>query len=314
MSFSAKQKSIAILPKPFSFLSLIGSTHIVYQILKNPIRRRTVQYQILLGLSLVDILGSIGMFLGTWPIPAYVNDDKPTVYLASGNDRTCAAQGFLLQAYVVAPIYNASLSLYYVFVVKLGWNENKLKKVRWWFHVFPIGIGLGTAIAAMALNIYGNATWWCWISPEWDLYRWTFFFGIIWFMGLVVVIPSMFMLYLHVRKQEAAAAKWRPGSSQEEQFSQSRKVATRGLLFSLSYIITWIFPTLTRLVQAVNGEIIFPLVLMTAIISPSQGLFNALIFLHPKYIKYRQEKKQTQASTCNCNEVCVDGAAVGSGD
>ena len=27
------------------------------------------------------------VFLGTWPIPAYVNDDKPTVYLASGTDR-----------------------------------------------------------------------------------------------------------------------------------------------------------------------------------------------------------------------------------
>lgn len=117
--FSAKQKSLAIVPKPFAILSLIGSSYIIYHVLHNSKRRNAVQYQILLGLSLSDIIFStavsffcivslsrtsghimwrtniisinlyspLQVFLGTWPIPAYVNDEKPTVYLASGTDR-----------------------------------------------------------------------------------------------------------------------------------------------------------------------------------------------------------------------------------
>ena len=59
--FSPKQKSLAIVPKPFAILSLIGSSYIVYHILHNSKRRKAVQYQILLGLSLSDILFSIAV-------------------------------------------------------------------------------------------------------------------------------------------------------------------------------------------------------------------------------------------------------------
>ena len=59
--YSPKQKALAIVPKPFAILSLIGSSYIVYHILHNEKRRRAVQYQILLGLSLSDIMFSIAV-------------------------------------------------------------------------------------------------------------------------------------------------------------------------------------------------------------------------------------------------------------
>ena len=59
--FSAKQKALAIVPKPFATLSFIGSSYIIYHILNNVKRRRSVQYQILLGLSLSDVLFSIAV-------------------------------------------------------------------------------------------------------------------------------------------------------------------------------------------------------------------------------------------------------------
>lgn len=74
----------------------------------------------------------------------------------------------------MTPIYNASLCIYYVLVVKLGWNERQLHKVRYWFHILPVGISLGTAIAGSILGIYGNATLWCWIVPG-SIYRWVFY-------------------------------------------------------------------------------------------------------------------------------------------
>lgn len=290
-SFTAWQKTVAVLPKPFSLLSLIGSTYILYYILKDPKRRHTVQHQILLGLSVCDIFYSIAVLLGTLPIPAYVNDEEPTVYLARGNDQTCAAQGFFVQANITSPLYNASLSVYYVAVVKFGWKEDRLKRVRLWFHVVPISIGLGTAIASAALGIFGNSNWLCWIAPEWMVYRWALFFGILWFIGFFVVIPGMLVIYLHVRKQEAIAARWQPGAPERQQFTLSREVALQGLFFSLSYIITWIFVTIARIVESIQGTIPRPLLALTIVFVPMQGLFNALVFLRPRYAKYRRERR-----------------------
>ena len=94
--------------------------------------------------------------------------------MASGSDTGCSAHAFFVQWTIMTPIYNASLSLYYVLVVKLGWNERKLQNIRWLFHLFPVGISLGTAIAGALLDIYGNATLWCWIVPG-SVYRWAFY-------------------------------------------------------------------------------------------------------------------------------------------
>lgn len=129
----------------------------------------------------------------------------------------------------------------------------------------------------------------------------------------------MTAVYLHVRKQEAKAAVWAKKSGQQERHEHSRKVMQQGVFFSLAFIITWIFPTLFRLMQAITGSSPFWLVqLMTMFlpmqvsiyyiqlraivhcvpyISPNhsilsntiQGLINAMVFLRPKYVKYRKD-------------------------
>lgn len=122
-------------------------------------------------------------------------------------------------------------------------------------------------------------------------------------LALVIIIPSMIVIYVHVRKQEAAAAKWRHGQSQAQQYANSRKVAMQGISFSASFIVTWIFPTLTRLMQAINGVTYYPLVVLFAIFLPLQGFFNAGCFLRPKYLKYR--KDNPHASIAMLVRTCV---------
>lgn len=207
--------------------------------------------------------------------------------MASGTDLSCDIHAFFIQWTIMTPIYNASLSLYYVLVVRLGWNERKIHKVRYWFHILPVCISLGTAIAGLVLNIYGNASLWCWIVSG-SVYRWAFYYGILWFCALVIIIPSMTIVYLHVHKQEKAAAKWQRKSGQDTSYVNS-KVATQGLFFAGAFVITWIFPTLTRLMQAITGTAPFGLILCMCIFLPMQGLINALVFLRPKYVKYRKD-------------------------
>jgi hypothetical protein len=114
-------------------------------------------------------------------------------------------------------------------------------------------------------------------------------YGILWFCALVIIIPSMIVVYLHVRKQESIAAKWQKKSGQQESYANSRKVMQQGLFFSTAFIITWIFPTLTRLMQAITGKAPFALILLMTIFLPMQGLINAMVFLRPKYVKFRKD-------------------------
>jgi hypothetical protein len=95
-------------------------------------------------------------------------------------------------------------------------------------------------------------------------------YGILWFCALIIIIPSMAVVYLHVRKQESKAASWAKKSGQQESYEHSKKVMQQGLFFAFAFIITWIFPTLTRLMQAITGSSPFWLIQLMTIFLPMQ--------------------------------------------
>lgn len=80
----------------------------------------------------------------------------------------------------------------------------------------------------------------------------------------------MTLVYLHVRKQEKKAASWAKKSGQQERYEHSKKVMQQGLFFAFAFIITWIFPTLTRLMQAITGSSPFWLIQLMTIFLPMQ--------------------------------------------
>lgn len=71
-----------------------------------------------------------------------------------------------------------------------------------------------------------------------------------------------------------------------KRFEYSKKVAMQGYWFCGAFYLTWIFPTITRLVQVMNGSAPFNLVLVTAIFVPWQGFFNWLVYIMPRYQDY----------------------------
>lgn len=112
----SQQKWLAIAPK-FKFtaaLSIFGTFYVIQNVLRSKRKRRLVYHRILVCISSIDLVIGISMFLSTWPIP------KGTVgiYGALGTTATCTAQGFFLQFAIMAPLYNAALSLYYLLMIR----------------------------------------------------------------------------------------------------------------------------------------------------------------------------------------------------
>ena len=68
MQYGWQEKWVAITPKPFSILSMIGSLCIIKHIITSPkhLVRTSTFHRILLGLSILDLTTSFVVFLGEW--------------------------------------------------------------------------------------------------------------------------------------------------------------------------------------------------------------------------------------------------------
>ena len=147
----SQQITLAIVPKFTSFLSLLGSSWVILEVLTEQEKRRSVYHRLLCAMSIYDVLESIWNFASTWPIPAGTTG----IWAASGTRQTCSAQGFFLQLGLAIPMYNASLSIYYLLVIRYNMQDTKLKRrVEPCMHVFSFLFAGGTAFASIGLGLY----------------------------------------------------------------------------------------------------------------------------------------------------------------
>jgi hypothetical protein len=318
MSFSSKQKAMAIAPKITSALSIAGSCIIVFQVLKGGRSERkrklsTVSNRLLLGMSICDILVSACFFLTSWPIPRGTYN----VYGAVGTQGTCIAQGFFSQFSIAVVMYNAMLALFYLIKIRWQWRDNRIAtKVEPFMHAYALLFGIGTSAAGVALDLYNNDIWECWISPmpldckeSWDnhgettcirgnnasLYRWVFYYAPLW-CAILFVTVVMFLVYRAVRSVEKKNEKYLPAGVRAHR-KHSKQVAEQGFWYCGAFYITWIFPTITRLTQVINHEAPYPLVIITAMFVPLQGFFNCLVYMHPRYKRERDGRRSQSSST-----------------
>ena len=154
-------------PKATAVLSIIGSSLIIYELLVRDRRRiklRSTYHRIILAMSFLDLCSSIWLFVGSWAVPS-----SRSVPGANGNNATCSTQGFFFQLGIAVPLYNVSLSMYSLLVVRFRWTESRVKaSARKFLLGVPILFGLGTAIAGVILDLFHltplNNT--CWINND----------------------------------------------------------------------------------------------------------------------------------------------------
>jgi len=159
-----KKRALAILPKVTGMISFLSSCLIIIHILRSKKRRKSTFQTIMVGISLTDCISSFfGFFLSTWPMP----HDTWLAYGAKGSDTTCALQGFFFQLGLCgSSIYISMLVCYYFLKIVSLWDEQRIKKVGLYFHLFPWIIALSTAIAGLKLKLYNPRTrgYLCWIE------------------------------------------------------------------------------------------------------------------------------------------------------
>jgi hypothetical protein len=302
MALTAQQQlALEIIPRITAMMSILGSSFIIYEVLKNPKKRVMAYHLQMLALSIVDFLYSIFWFALNWPAP---------------DSGWCTANGFLnLLTGTPQAMLNAGVCVYYLFIVYFAWSEEKILHYQRVLIILPIIWGLITAILTLARGMINPnpVTGWCWLEPApagctgseciideyyYELYdfvlvqvpRWVSF-------GVGVI--SMCFVYYKVSKDERehggqAPAGWLWFVQREEgqdtgRTVRSRRMARQAYWYLLNFFLTYVGATAWDIVHALGGNISFGLWCFMFIFRPWQGFWNAIIYVRPRYMRNREK-------------------------
>lgn len=72
----------------------------------------------------------------------------------------------------------------------------------------------------------------------------------------------------------------------------SRRIAVQGIMYILAFYITWLFPSVQRIIELVLGKNFFVLQFLDTSLLPLQGFLNVIIFARPRYLRTRKRNPE----------------------
>lgn len=295
-----REATLSIIPHVVGLMSIIGSSTIIIDIVKNKRNVMITHHRILIVLSACDIISSFAHGWSTWAVPQGQNMGwgNSYHYAAKGNDATCNAQAAGIQFGMTTAYLSVSLSISYILIIKYGVTDATIKKYFEPFLIgFPLLVGIMLTMPGFVLGIYGNSNLWCWISPNFDrcdednrqdcvneavFYRWILYYGPVW-ASISILVVIQVILYLFVRDLERKVARYHYSSDNSRNYRKSRRVAVQGACYSAAYIIAWLPYSVISMVNLrkffdphdVGG---FIALLSITTFQPLQGFLNCLVY------------------------------------
>ena len=310
-----------VVSKVASTLSIIGSTFILQSIWRDSKRRSQVKDRVMFCLCIADILYSFQWFFGHWMVP---RGQGPG---AVGTIGTCTLNGILGFWFGPASqMYSSHLALCYLLVYGLGYMEDRMRKLQPYLLISPIVVPFFLITLAPLMmgnfNAYGGPTCGSTPFPVWcdgldtpclrgnqAAYNWNyggrkwrvFFQPWLFYYGLVIMVPSMVFLFRSIRRRELSNESFNPDGEISDR-RHSKAMAMQGLLYVLAFILTYLvfFMQLAQLTFTDNYHFFTDQQWLAAMSGslPLQGLFNALVYVRPRYLAYL--RKYPERSLKNC--------------
>ena len=314
---TAQQKALSLLPIPSAVLSILGSSTILYLVVKRQNKdTRQSYHRILFGMSACDILFSISMALNPFLEPSTPTNTSPAVW-AIGNQKTCSLLGFLNLLSLSAFWYNGMLSFYYLATIRFGLSpEVFAKRYEGLVHTLSLSYPLVTATIGLIMGVYDTNEIGpgCWINnyPKncgsdptetgenctSEYIAWVFG-GIPLLVFLASIAVNNLAIYLYVRRtirksRLSSSFRQTEGQPYDAQTRRVQAVATQAFLYVASFSSTMLWIVVLRAIEGggYNGAdeaSLFPLLMMQSALSPLTGFFNLLVYLRPRYLQSRQQ-------------------------
>ncbi|NXN97655.1 GP157 protein, partial [Rhinopomastus cyanomelas] len=265
------ERGVVLVSCVLSFVgsSLLVGTHALWPEL------RTRPRQLLLYLSLADLLSAISYFYG----------------VLQDFDRTswdCVLQGALSTfANTSSFFWTMAIALYlYITIVKGSPTGPGLLCC---FHGVSWGVPLGITVAAVALKKIGYdasnvSVGWCWVNLDAeDRLFWMLLTGKVWEILAYVTLPVLYILIKkHINRAHAALSEYRPILSRAPAFQPQTSIADKKLiLIPVIFIILRIWSTVRFVLTLCNSPAVQNslLVVLHGIGNTFQGGANCIMFV-----------------------------------
>ena len=257
-----------VLPFPLAVSFLQGSTLIIATIVRTKDKRFTTYRQLVLGISVFDLVSSMAYMLVGVMAPY-----EAGFYLSRGNTTTCRVQGFLIQLGQTASMfYNLCLSVWF-------------KKIILWGHALVV---MGSfAFGVGALPFIKPQFGVCGILPPLTASQWevSLFYTAPVSVVLFTLTVSTVAICWHVNTLYRRAQKWRFGNNNKRNNNNKKSLAiTREVFWQSFWYVLAFYVTLPLMLLSFYVPFQFPrdfwIFVVTAIFAPLQGSMNALVYFH----------------------------------
>lgn len=153
-----------MLPIPSAFISILGSSAIIYLAYqRRKVQRWTPYTRLLVAMSIFDILFSINIASGTYLRPK----ETSTRQWAYGNETTCNYVAFMNQFSWSGMWYQGMLSIYFLLTARFGMKNDQIAKcVEPMMHFVALGFNIGAGVYSLITGVYGEKMGGahCWVA------------------------------------------------------------------------------------------------------------------------------------------------------
>lgn len=293
-----------------SALSVVGSSLVIFMVLRRKKAlhsQRPTYHRFLLAMSVYDLMQAAWQGLGAVPVPRWTHG-----YGCFGNTASCTALGFFVTLAMGGWVYNAGLSIYYIMVIRHGVSESTIAKIlEPTVHVLAFVVSMGLGVSGLYLTVFNAIT----PSPEVGCFAWPYpdtcfydvttckrgryygewgwvFYAFQCFCVAIVIVMSA-MLYVTIRKQYQSTSRYASGETAQMR-ERTKAVAWQAFLFALACFYANIWNILTIVAYSHGPHWFLMAVLYNGLFGyPAQGFFNFLIYISPRYQRFRQRKPES---------------------
>ncbi|KAF4982037.1 hypothetical protein FZEAL_2287 [Fusarium zealandicum] len=181
---TSQLQAISIIERVCSVLSLVGSLFVIGTFVSSKAFHKPIN-RLVFYASFGNMMTNVGTMMSRR-------------YLSSPDSVGCQFQAFLIQMFMPADAFwtlAMAINVYLTFYFKF--DARRLRKMEIPYLIGCYGVPLIPALVYVFIKnkngerVYGNATLWCWVSPEWDIWRIITFYGPVW-----VSIAITFFIYI----------------------------------------------------------------------------------------------------------------------
>ncbi|KNE68009.1 hypothetical protein AMAG_13184 [Allomyces macrogynus ATCC 38327] len=243
----------------------------------------TSSSRIILWWTLTDLMSAPGMIVSRAFIPAA--GELPSAL--------CQFQGVITPfAYLSSAFWAMLMAATSYLAVCWRWSLRDIVKMeKTWFHVFawgvplaltimPIFIATGNApVTGVPAPLFGDAVYYCWISPAWAPYRMYFFYipiMVCFFLNVLMFVRAGVEIF---RVFNEANTMGKVSSTPRARFHARHRFAFKCAMYLGVFVLVYGFALANRLEALIHPDKpIFALALLQGILLPLKGGLNAIVY------------------------------------